>query len=342
MGTDTLSTTTNSMSRLPGAASEPEGGNRTLVVLSYIAVYFLWGSTYLAMHVGVESFPPHLLAGIRYFTVGIFFYPAFRYLSREKPTPAQWLTATVVGILLCLLGNGTVSWAVRLLPSGIAALLVATVSLWMVLIDWARPGGQRPRSRVLIGFVLGFAGMVLLVGPKHLGGGERVNLWGAFALILAALAWAAGSIYSRHHPLPKSAMLAVGMETLTGGIALLVTAALNGELRTFHASEVSRGSWLSLLYLIIFGSGLGFSGYAYLLKHCPATQVATYAFVNPVIALFLGWLLLDERLNARTLIASGVILTAVLLVILAPAETRQDTRHETPREELEIPSGTEA
>lgn len=328
------SLTAGSPAGLEAARAERPPGNPTLVVLSYIAVYFLWGSTYLAMHVGVEFFPPHVLAGLRYFTVGILFYPLFRYLSKEKPTPAQWLTACVVGILLCLCGNGTVSWAVRLLPSGIAALLVATVSLWMVLIDWIRPGGHRPRSQVLIGFVLGFAGMVLLVGPKHLGGGERVNLSGALALIVASLAWASGSIYSRHHPLPKSAMLAVGMETLTGGTALLLTAALNGELRSFHASEVSRGSWLSLLYLIIFGSAMGFSGYAYLLKHCPATQVATYAFVNPVVALFLGWLLLDERLNARTLIASGIILTAVLLVILAPQKS--------PGDELEIPSGTEA
>jgi len=319
---------------LAEAAPARTPGNPTLVILSYIAVYLLWGSTYLAMHVGVESFPPHLMAGLRYFMVGIFFYPVFRYLSKEKPTPAQWLTATVVGILLCLCGNGTVSWAVRLLPSGIAALLVATVSLWMVLIDWVRPRGHRPRLQVLIGFALGFSGMVLLVGPKHLGGGERVNLWGALALIVASLAWASGSIYSRHHPLPKSAMLAVAMETLTGGTALLLTAALNGEWHSFHAAEVSKASWLSLAYLIVFGSAMGFSAYAYLLKHCPATQVATYAFINPVVALFLGWLLLDERLNARTLIASGVILTAVLLVILAPQKS--------PGDELEIPSGTEA
>lgn len=297
----------------PASASHP-----TLVLLSFAAVYILWGSTFYAIRVGIESFPPFLFAGMRHLTVGLFFYPIFRATTREKPAFSQWRTAFLVGLLLLMLGNGIVSWAEQIVPSGIAALLVATVSLWMVLVDWLRPGGSRPAPRVIAGFLLGFAGMALLVGPKHLGNSERINPLGAFALIGASLAWAAGSIYSRHRLLPRSPLLGVGMQTLCGGAVLCLFAAATGETRHFHFAEVTLRSWLALLYLVIFGSALGFSAYVYILKHSSATRVATYAFVNPVVALFLGWFLAAEPLSLRTLLASGVILTAVLLVITAP------------------------
>ncbi|HEY2457049.1 MAG TPA: EamA family transporter [Candidatus Acidoferrum sp.] len=316
-----LPSTTNSHSAPLGGNRAPKisaPANRSLILLCFVAVYILWGATYLGMKVGVESFPPHLLSGLRFFIVGIVFYPLFRHLSGEKPTLVQWRTTIVVGVLLCLCGNGTVCWAERIVSSGLAALLVSTVSLWMVLIEWLRPGGRRPAPRVLAGFVLGFTGMVILVGPKHLGGADRIDPWGALALIVASLAWAAGSIYSRHHPLPRSPMLAVGMETLAGGTALLIVSFLRGDLHNFQWAAVSLRSWLGLLYLIVFGSALGFSAYAYLLKHSTAARVATYAFVNPVVALLLGWFLANEPFSLRTILASTVILIAVLLVIAAP------------------------
>jgi drug/metabolite transporter (DMT)-like permease len=188
----------------------------------------------------------------------------------------------------------------------------------MVILDWLRPGGVRPGSRVLIGFVLGFAGIALLVGPSHLGGSERVNPVGAVTLILGSLAWAAGSIYSRHHPVPHSPLLGVAMQSLAGGVGLWIVAAATGELHQFHPGQVTLRSWLAVLYLFSFGSALGFSAYIYILKHSTASRVATYAFVNPVVALFLGWSLGGEPLTLRTLIASGTILAAVLLVIMAP------------------------
>jgi drug/metabolite transporter (DMT)-like permease len=295
------------------------------VFLSFVAVYILWGSTFYAIRVGIESFPPFLFAGMRHLILGVFFYPIFRITTHEKPTFAQWRTAFIVGCLLLMLGNGIVSWAEEVVPSGIAALLVATVSLWMVLVDWLRPTGLRPAPRVIAGFLLGFAGMALLVGPKHLGNSERIDPLGAFALIGASLAWAAGSIYSRHHPLPRSPLLGVGMQTLSGGAVLCLFALLTGEARHFHFAHVTLRSWMALLYLIIFGSALGFSAYVYILKHSTATRVATYAFVNPVVALFLGWFLAAEPLSLRTLLASGIILTAVLLVITAP---HKDTAQE--------------
>ena len=314
MATDSTRSAARSLS-LP---AHPRAAHPTLVLLSFAAVYVIWGSTYFAIRVGVESFPPFLLAGLRHLTIGLIFYPTFRAVTQERPTYVQWRTTFITGCLLLLAGNGTVSWAEQIVPSGITALLVATVSLWMVLVDWLRPGGTRPAPRVIAGFLLGFAGMALLVGPKHLGNSERINPIGAAALIGASFAWAAGSIYSRHHPLPRSPLLGMAMQSLNGGAVLFVFAIATGEMRHFHWVGVTLRSWLALLYLIVFGSGLGFSAYVYLLKHSTAARVATYAFVNPVVALFLGWFLAAEPLTLRTLLASLVILAAVLLVITVP------------------------
>ena len=288
-----------------------------MVLLAFAAVYILWGSTYFFIRIGIETMPPLVLAGTRHLAIGLVFYPLFRRLTGEKPTLAQWRTTTIAGLLLLLCGNGAVSWAETRVPSGIAALLVASVSLWMVIVDWLRPGGLRPTPRVLAGFFLGFAGIALLVGPANLGG-ARVSPLGAITLLLGSLAWATGSIYSRHHPLPHSPMLGVAMQSLAGGAGLWLVALFTGEARAFHPASVSSRSWLAILYLIIFGSALGFSAYVYILKHSTASRVATYAFVNPVVALFLGWGFGGEPISVRTLLATGTILAAVLLVITAP------------------------
>jgi drug/metabolite transporter (DMT)-like permease len=306
-----------------------------MVLVAFAAVYVLWGSTYFFIRIGVETIPPFVLAGIRHIAIGLIFYPLFRYQSKEKPTAAQWRTTIITGLLLLLCGNGALSWAETRVPSGIASLLVASVSLWMVILDWLRPRGIKPTARVLIGFVLGFAGIALLVGPSHLGCSERVNPLGAAVLILGSLAWAAGSIYSRHHPVPHSPLLGVAMQSLAGGAGLWIVAAATGELHQFHPAQVTLRSWLAVLYLFSFGSALGFSAYIYILKHSTASRVATYAFVNPVVALFLGWSLGGEAITLRTLIASGTILAAVLLVILGPQKSN------TPPEEI-VPCPGEA
>ncbi len=314
----------------PARATPARESRATLVLVSFALVYLVWGSTYYAIRVGIESIPPLLLAGMRHLIVGLLFYPTFRVVTREKPTAPQWRTAFTTGCLLLMIGNGTVSWAEKSVPSGIAALLVATVSLWMVLVDWFRPGGVRPVRRVLVGFLLGFAGMALLVGPKHLGDSGRIDPVGASALIGASLAWAIGSIYSRHHPLPRSALLGAGMQTLSGGAMLCLFAAAAGETRGFHFADVTLRSWLALVYLVVFGSALGFSAYVYILKHSTAARVATYAFVNPVVALFLGWFLAGEPLSLRIFLASSVILTAVLLVITAPHKDSTEAHNAVP------------
>jgi drug/metabolite transporter (DMT)-like permease len=291
------------------------------VLLAFAVVYVIWGSTYLAMRVGIESFPPLLLAGSRHLTVGLILYPLLRWKTGERPTREHWRTAIITGALLLFIGNGGVCVAEKTVPSGVAALLVATVSLWMVLVDWARPGGVRPAQRIIVGIVLGFAGMILLVGPSRLGGSGRIDLKGAGILIAGSLAWACGSLYSKHGALPESPLLGVTMQGLAGGAALWIAGFLTGEVRAFHVASISARSWMALAYLIVFGSVIGFTSYLYILKNSTAARVGTYALVNPVVALFLGWLLAGESITLRTTLAAAVILTAVVLVITAPARS---------------------
>jgi len=299
-----------------------------LLVLAFAGVYIIWGSTYLAIAIGIESFPPLLLPAARHLMAGLILYPVLRWKTGIRPTPIQWRTAIITGLLLLLIGNGGVCLSESTVPSGVAALLVAMVSFWMVLLDWLRPGGMRPLPRVVASLVLGFGGLVLLVGPAHLGGSERVNPIGAGILLVASFAWACGSIYSKHGDLPQSPLLGVAMQSIAGGAALWVVGLLAGEGRQLHLGAVSARSWIALAYLMVFGSGLGFTAYVYLLKKSSAARVGTYAFVNPVVALFLGWLGAGEAITLRTALAAAVILTAVLLVITAP--------HKTPLEAAEV------
>lgn len=289
-----------------------------LVLAAFAAVYLLWGSTYLAIRVGVETVPPLILAGLRHFIVALFLYPILRWKTGVRPTAANWKSAAVTGCLLLFVGNGGVSWAEQIVPSGVTALLVTMVSLWLVVVDWLRPGGVRPVPKVLFGLVLGFAGVVLLVGPSHLGASDRVDLRGVAVLVIASFAWACGSIYSKHDGMPRSALLGVAMQSFSGGVALLIAGFLSGEFHRFHFAAVSWRSWVALAYLILFGSCIGLSAYIYILRKSTSARVATYALVNPVVALILGWLFADENISRRTVSAAVVILTAVVLVITAP------------------------
>lgn len=310
------------------APQESSRREKLLVLAAFAAVYIIWGSTYLAIAIGIESFPTLLLPASRHLIAGLVLYPVLRWKTGIKPTAAQWRTAVITGVLLLLMGNGGVCLAERTVPSGVAALLVALVSFWMVLLDWLRPLGQRPMARVAASLFLGFGGLVLLVGPAHLGGSERVSPVGAGILLIGSFAWACGSIYSKHNDLPSSAMLGVAMQSLAGGAALWIVGLAAGEGRQLHLTAISMRSWLALLYLMVFGSGIGFTAYLYLLKKSTAARVGTYAFVNPVVALFLGWLWANESITLRTALAAAVILTAVLLVITAP--------HRTPTEAAEV------
>jgi drug/metabolite transporter (DMT)-like permease len=307
--------------------------NPTVLVAAFAAVYLIWGSTFLAIRIGDESFPPLLVAGIRHLTFGLIAFPILFWKTKARPTWAEWRGTTITGFLLLAMGNGGVCLAEERVPSGVAALLVATVSLWMVLIDWLRPNGTRPVPRVIVGLVLGFAGLALLVGPKELGGSGRIDPIGVAILGIGSFAWACGSIYAKHGRMPSSPLLGSAMQSLTGGTILWIVGGFTGEIQALHLAAVSTRSWIAITYLVFFGSMIGFSSYLYILKHSTATRVATYAFVNPIVALFLGWLLLHEAVTLRTILASAVILAAVLLVITAPhrapAKTAGESRAET-------------
>jgi drug/metabolite transporter (DMT)-like permease len=300
--------------------------SRAEVVLAFAAVYVLWGSTYLAIRFGVETIPPFLLAGVRHLTAGTLLFGWLRLRGTPWPTRKNWGAAAAVGGLLLLGGNGLVTWAEQKVPSGLAALIVASVPIWMTLLDGLERR-ERPHGVVLAGLGLGIAGIAFLVAPGQFAGGEHVDPWGGAALLMAALLWAVGSLYSKRAALPSSTLLATAMEMIAGGLILLVAAALTREWQGFSLAAVSTRSLLSLGYLIVAGSLLGFSAYIFLLGATTPARVSTYAYVNPVVAVLLGWLLADESVTARTLIAAVVIVAAVALIIrhgarrtVAPAE----------------------
>jgi drug/metabolite transporter (DMT)-like permease len=295
------------------------------VPIAFIAVYLIWGSTYIGIRIAIESVPPLAMAGIRHTMVGLVLYPILRWKTGFRPTASNWWTAAVTGVLLLCVSNGGVSWAEQRVSSGIAALLVATVSLWLVIVDWLRPGGKRPVLRVFVGLLMGFAGLALLVGPAKLGGARRTDLQGTAVLLVASFVWACASLYSKLRPVPGSPLLVVAMQSLAGGAALWIAAMVSGEFKALHFAAITPRSWIALVYLIVFGSGIGFTAYLYILKKSTAAKVATYAFVNPVVALFLGWLLAAEPITGRTVIAAAIILTAVILVISAPRDAAAQT-----------------
>jgi drug/metabolite transporter (DMT)-like permease len=322
------------------------------VALALAAVYVIWGSTYLAMAMAIETIPPFLMAGARYLIAGGVLYLWVRKSGAPRPTRVHWRSALLIGGLLLLGGNGGVVWAEQKVPSGIAALLVSMVPLWMVLMDWLRPAGTRPNWKVLTGVALGFAGLLLLVRPTA---GLSIDPLGVAALLLATLSWAWGSLRSRSVELPASPLLATAMEMLGGGGLLLVAGLVTGETAGFHLAAVSMRSLLALGYLITFGALVGFTAYVWLLRVAPPALVGTYAYVNPIVAVFLGWLVLGEPLTGRTLVAAAVIISGVVLITLArraPAPAARSERepltppaplsHRTPipRERGEVPEIT--
>jgi drug/metabolite transporter (DMT)-like permease len=277
-----------------------------------IAVYLIWGSTYLAIRYAVETMPPFLMAAVRFIVSGGFLYVLRRFSGDPAPKAVEWRSAAIIGIFLLVGGNGGVVWAEQFVTSSLAALLVATVPLWMVLMDAVRPAGHRPGPLAVAGILIGFAGVVLLVRSVAVGA-DTTSLPGAAALILASLAWSIGSLYGRTARLPASQLLGTAMEMLAGGVALLLVATLLDEWRVFEVATISRRSVLALLYLTVIGSS-AFVAYVWLLRVAPTPLVATYAYVNPLVAVLLGYFLAQEPMTVRTLLAAALIIGSVALV----------------------------
>jgi drug/metabolite transporter (DMT)-like permease len=296
-------------------------GHRSLILLiaAFAAVYIVWGSTYLSIKYAIETIPPFLMAGLRFASAGAILYLIARLSPDfERPKLVHWRTSAVVGILLLVIGNGGVVYAERFIPSSLTALLVATEPFWIVLLSWLWLKGSRPTRKAALGLILGFVGVAVLItgqgaapAAESLGPGQ---LWTTLAVMAAALSWAAGSIYGLRSPVPSSALLAAGMQMLAGGVALLVVSLFAGEWSTFSFNQVSANSWYGLGYLIVFGSLIGFTAYSWLLKNAEPTMVATYAYVNPVIAVILGWLIAGESMTMQMLIGAAVVVGSVVLI----------------------------
>lgn len=295
--------------------------SRAQIIAAFASIYLVWGSTYLAIRYAVQTIPPFLMGGVRFVVSGALLYAWSRFRGAGRPTRLHWRNAIVAGALLLLGGNGAVVWAEQFVPSGLTALLVSILPFWLVIIEWVRPPRARPHGAVMVGLILGFVGIVVLVGPADLGGHGDVSPIGALVLILGSLSWAIGSFYSRDAQLPQSGLLTTGMEMLGGGALLLIVGALTGEFSRFDIHSVSSASAAGLVYLITFGSLLGFTSYIWLLDKVSPARLGTYAYVNPVVAVILGWAIAGERLSLRTGVAAAIVICAVALITTARSTT---------------------
>jgi drug/metabolite transporter (DMT)-like permease len=290
--------------------------SRAKVLTAFAAIYVIWGSTYLAIYYAIQTLPPFLMASVRFLVAGALLFVWSAQRSPRRPTRHEWRAAFIVGGLLLLGGNGAVVWAQQHVASGIVALLVAVTPGWMVLLDWLWQDGRRPTARTALGLVLGFGGIALLVGPSILEGAGTIHPLGVFVVMCGSLAWATGSIYSRRAPVPPGGLYATGIQMLAGAVLLGAAGLARGELARVDLGAVSPASVLALLYLIVFGSITGYSAYVWLLRHVDAARVSTYAYVNPVVAVVLGWLFAGEVFTLRTATAATVIIAGVAMITL--------------------------
>jgi drug/metabolite transporter (DMT)-like permease len=297
-------------------SGRPALGQAGRIWLALAVVYVVWGSTYLGIDLAVRTIPPFLMAAVRFLIAGALLYgwAIRRGDPDDRPTARHWVSAFLIAAPMLAVGNAAVGWAEQTLDTGTASLIIASVPLWMALLDRVFYA-QRLARAIVLGLVVGFAGVGLLVAPGGAGGsGGRA----ALVLVFSSLAWAIGSLYSRRAPLPRRPLVGAAMQMLAGGLVLVVVAAASGELGRVHPGAISLESWLGLAYLVGAGSLLGFTAYMWLLRVAPTSLVGTYAYVNPVIAVLLGTLLLGEPLTWRTLVGGGIIIAAVALIVRAP------------------------
>jgi len=289
---------------------------RARVWMAFLAIYLIWGSTYLAIRIAIETIPPLLMAGARYLISGLLLYGWLRVRGDCKTTWREWREASIVGGLMLLGGNGAVSWAEQFVPSGLAALLVSTIPIWVVLLDWGWLRSARPSPRIFLGLGLGILGVGLLVRPGTAPAAQGgVSILGAVVLLLGAGSWALGGLYARRAKLPASSLLSVAMQMITGGILLFIAGTAIGEWPRLHIEAVSARSLLALAYLVFFGSLVGLTSYLWLIKETTPAKASTYAFVNPVVAIVLGWAVAGESVAPRILLAAAVALSGVVLIV---------------------------
>jgi drug/metabolite transporter (DMT)-like permease len=288
------------------------------VLLAFASIYFVWGSTFLAIRVGVREVPPFLLAGMRFLVAGIVLYVWMRARGTPSPSAREWGAASFLALLIFVFDYGLLFWAERRVPSGIAAVMMATIPMFMALAEIVVLRTQRLTPRLGLALLVGMAGVAVLVGHTMSLGEAPVDTRGACALIFAAISWSVAASLSRKMPLPAAKAMSSGVQMLAGGVLLTLTAALLGEFRGFHVHQVSRGAWLALAYLIVAGSIVGFTAYVWLLHHESPTKVATYAYVNPVVAVVVGYFLGGEAMGRRTIAGTLLVLVSVVVITTTP------------------------
>lgn len=287
---------------------------RWQTLLAFAIIYFVWGSTFLAIRVGVKEVPPFLLAGMRFFTAGIVLYAWMRVKGAPSPTRREWIAASSIAVLIFVLDYGLLFWAEKRVPSGIAAVMMATIPVYMALTEIVFLRTQRLTLHLGFALLLGIGGVAVLVGHSSTLGGGAIDTAGAIALMISGISWSAAAILLRKLPLPESKVMSSGAQMLAGGILLMLTAALLGELKGFEWRAVSLNAWLALIYLIVAGSIVAFTAYVWLIHHESPTKVGTYAYVNPVVAVLLGYFFGGEALGIRTVAGTLLILVSVVVI----------------------------
>jgi drug/metabolite transporter (DMT)-like permease len=298
------------------------------LILGFTSIYLIWGSTYLGIRYAVETIPPLLMMALRHSIAGVVVYAWARWRGAEAPTGKQWGYAAIAGCILFLGGHGTLAWAEEKVPSGLAALLCATLPMWTVLIAWMSRSERNFGVKVWTGLLLGFAGVAILIGPDALRQGGSFDVLATLTVLFGSFSWAVGTAYSHGVKLPSSTVLSAAMQMIAGGTSLYIASIVSGEMGRVHASSFTLRSTGALIYLIVFGSIIAFTVFTWLVSVCRPSLVSTYAYVNPVIAVFLGWMLANETIGIHTIVATVVILCGVALV---STRTPQNEERESSR-----------
>lgn len=331
-------------------AAAPAAPPRVMVVAAFAAIYLIWGSTYLAIKYAVEGVPPFLMSGVRFFVAGaiLYLWSALRDLrAAPNANPAErtvsrahaWRDAFIVGALLIVGGTGLVAWAELSVPSGMTSLILATTPLWMVLLENVGHGGRAPAPRVFAGVAVGLIGLGILVWPSLASTAGSISLLGVGALTVSALTWSIGALYSRRATVPTSPARATGMQMIAGALLSVLTGLALGEHRGLSLQTLTPVSVLALGYLIVAGALVGFSAYLWLMRMSTPSRVATHAYVNPVVAVLLGWAVAGEPISSRTAIAMAVIVGAVILIVSTPSVAKATTRAPSPLDAARVMRG---
>lgn len=309
---------------------------RSLVVAAFAGIYLIWGSTYLGIRIAVETLPPLLMGGGRFLLAGLVLYACLRGCGARPPGSEQWRHAALSSALLLGVGNGAVNWAEQKVSSGLAAMIIGGTPVWFALFDWLRPGGRKPSLQTGLGIGVGFAGVLMLVGSRSALRAGASDIAGGIALVCASMAWALGSLYTKYTPRPESPLMVAAQQMILGGIILACGGLAFGEAAMLEPARISSRSMAAFAYLTAIGSLVGFSTYAWLLKATTPARLSTYAYVNPVVALFLGWALAGETITRDMLTSASLILLGVIIITAraAPAPNRtENARTENGRSE---------